>query len=61
MTSTTLHKVKQSFTIEATLLKELSGFKNKSQVVNTALGLYFERAKYVEIAEEQFWTEKIQQ
>lgn len=60
MTELTQRKVKQSFTIESELLEKLSGYGNKSQVVNQALAIYFEKTEYLQKAEEDFWREKVE-
>ena len=60
LTATQTRKVKQSFTIEPEFMTKLSGFKNKSRVINTALSLYFERAAHLEYAEEEFWRDAIE-
>ena len=60
MTELTPRKVKQSFTIESDLFEKLSGYSNKSQVVNRALAIYFEKAAYLEKAEEDFWKKKVE-
>ncbi len=52
--------VKRSFTIKEDLDQALEGFDNKSEVVNAALSIYFERAGYLESAEDAFWKEKIE-
>lgn len=52
--------VKRSFTIKEDVDRALEGFDNKSEVVNAALTLYFERAGYLESAEDAFWKEKIE-
>ena len=51
--------VKRSFTIKEDLDKTLERFDNKSEVVNAALMIYFERADYLKSAEDTFWEEKI--
>lgn len=52
--------VKRSFTIKKDLDETLEGFDNKSEVVNAALSIYFERAGFLETAENEFWKEKIE-
>lgn len=51
--------VKRSFTIKEDIDQTLEQFDNKSAVVNEALSIYFERARYLESAEDAFWKEKI--
>jgi hypothetical protein len=52
--------VKRSFTIKGDIDRRLKGFDNKSEVVNTALSIYFERADFLKSAEDAFWKEKIE-
>ncbi len=52
--------VKRSFTIKEDLDRALEGFDNKSEVVNAALSIYFERAGFLESAEDAFWKKKIE-
>lgn len=52
--------VKRSFTIKEDINRALEGFDNKSEVVNAALSIYFERAGFLESAEDAFWKEKIE-
>lgn len=50
--------IKRSFTIKEDIDSKLQGFDNKSEIVNAALSIYFERASYLESAEDAFWQEK---
>lgn len=50
--------IKRSFTIKEDIDSKLQGFDNKSEIVNAALSIYFERANYLEAAEDAFWHEK---
>jgi Arc/MetJ-type ribon-helix-helix transcriptional regulator len=52
--------VKRSFTIKEDIDQTLKRFANKSEVVNAALSIYFERAEFLESAENDFWKEKIE-
>lgn len=52
--------VKRSFTIKGDIDRTLEEFDNKSEVVNTALSIYFERAGFLESAERAFWKKKIE-
>ncbi len=46
---------KKTFSIQNYLVSKLDWAKNKSKIVNNALKLYFEREKYLENANREFF------
>jgi len=61
---TTLTKssvIKRSVTIRADLDQAISGYENKSSIINEALELFLARKRFLEQAEQEFWKEKIQE
>lgn len=46
---------KRTFTIKNDFAKKLNTYKNKSQIVNNALKLYFSREQYLKNADEEFF------
>jgi hypothetical protein len=46
---------KRTFSIKNIFTEKLNNYKNKSQIVNSALNLYFEREKYLENVNIEFF------
>ncbi len=46
---------KTTFTIQNNFAEKLNSYKNKSKIINSALNLYFEREKFLDKDEKEFF------